>query len=51
MAKLLAEKTGIKGYKSTSADTLLSALTLPKSVKKSKKAKINFSNFSKARKE
>ena len=43
IAKLLAEKRGIKGYKSISGDRLLSALTSSKSVKKSKKPEINFS--------
>ena len=42
IAKLLAEKRGIKDYKSISEERLLSALTSSKSVKKSKKPKINF---------
>ena len=36
IAKLLAEKRGIKGYKRMSEDRLLSALTSSKSVKKIK---------------
>ena len=43
ITKLLTEERGIKGYKSMSEDRLLSALILSKSVKKSKKPKINFS--------
>ena len=43
VAKLLAQKRGIKDYKSMSEDELLSALILSKPVKKSEKSKINFS--------
>ena len=43
VAKLLAQKRGIKDYKSMSEDKLLSALILSKPVKKSEKSKINFS--------
>ena len=49
IVKLHAKKRGIKGYKSMSEDTLLSALTSSKSVKKYEKPKIHFSNFYKAR--
>ena len=43
IAKLLAQKRGIKGYKSMSKDRLLSTLISSKPVKKSEKTKINFS--------
>ena len=43
VAKLLAQKRGIKGYKSMSEDELLSAIISPKQLKKSEKPKINFS--------
>ena len=41
--KAIAKIRGIKGYKSIFEDKLLSALTLSKPVKKSKKPKTNFS--------
>ena len=43
IAKLLARKRGIKGYKSMTEDKLLSALISSKTVKKSEKPKENFS--------
>ena len=41
--KAIAKIRGIKGYKSTSEDELLSSLTSSKPVKKGKKPKTNFS--------
>ena len=41
--KVIAKVRGIKAYKSMSKDELLSALTLPKPVKKGKKLKTSFS--------
>ena len=43
IAKLLAGKRGIKGYKGMSEDELLSALISSKPVKKCEKPKMNFS--------
>ena len=43
IAKVLAQKAGIKGYKSMSEYRLLSALILSQPVKESEKPKINFS--------
>ena len=42
IAKLLARKLGVKGYKSMLEDRLLSALISSKPVKKSEKPKTNF---------
>ena len=46
ITKLLAQKRGIKGYKSMSEERLLSTLISSKPVKKSEKPKINFSKAS-----